>query len=199
MEKNIRPLKQLKRVPNKAKLLRKLLEFVATGRYIGPWLTFPQDSCCFAFGPYREPVPIGALFLLWSAGWPYLQECPKCHGKAYMVEFGGLLVYGGGTLICPTCENEWYQELGSLPKIALEYIYKSPLIGTEFSPTGSVFGGAYASDGKRLREFLGVTEPPELGPGPSYKVAGHKFSMELESQPVRQKGGWWLFKRKQEK
>lgn len=172
MDKSIVPLKKEKRVPNKAKLLRKLLELAATGRYIPPWLEFPQNSCCFAFGPYKEPVPIGALFLLWSAGWPYSQECPKCHGKAYIVAFGGLLAQGGGTLICPTCETSWYQHLGGLPMVARDYIYQSPLMGTEFRPTGSVFGGTYSSDGKRLYEFLGVTEEPESELGVSFKVAG---------------------------
>jgi hypothetical protein len=113
-----------------------------------------------------------------------------------MVEFGGLLSSDGGTLICPTCENSWRQHLGGLDTIAHEYLRKSPLMGTEFQPTGMLFGGAYASDGKRLREFLGVTELPELGPGPSYEVAGQKFSMELESKPVPQKGGGWLFNRR---
>ena len=109
MDKNTFPLEKKKQVPNKAKLLRKLLEFVAGGRSIDLWLTFPQECCSFAFGPSRGPVPIVALFMLWSAGWPYLQKCPECHGPAYMVALSGLLVYGGGRLICPTCVTEWWQ------------------------------------------------------------------------------------------
>jgi hypothetical protein len=116
-----------------------------------------------------------------------------------MVEFGGLLSSGGGTLICPTCENSWRQHLGDLATIAHEYLRKSPLMGTEFQPTGMLFGGAYASDGKRLLDFLGVGELPELGSGPSIEFAGQKFSMELEFEfrKLKVRRRFWLFGRKE--
>ncbi len=179
MSVNVIPLEKAALMPVKAKLLRELLEFKATGRPIDLWMTFPQNSCCFAFGPHNGPVPIGALFLLWSAGWPYLQDCPECRGKAYMVDFGGLLGVGGGTLICPTCENSWYQHIGGLGTWARDYLEKSPLVGTEFCPTCMRFGGAYTSDGKSLCSFLGITATPESGLGVSMEIGEHKFSQEL--------------------
>lgn len=66
-----------------------------------------------------------------------------------------------------------------------EYIAKSPLVGTEFFPKGMLFGGAYASDGKRLCEFLGVTELPEVGPGVSMSVAGQKLAIPAEVEARR--------------
>ena len=177
---NTSPLKKVDREPANAKLLSKLLEFKATGRPIDLWMTFPQSACCFAFGPNKGPVPIGALFLLWSAGWPYRQKCPECQGEAYMVAFGGFLSTGGGHLICPTCGTSWFQFLGGLGRVANEYLHKSPLIGTEFRPSGMLFGGAYTSDGKRLRDFLGVHERPEVGLTVSYEVGKQKFGLRLE-------------------
>ena len=173
------PLKKERREPANAKLLSKLLEFKATGRPIDLWMTFPQNTCCFAFGSNKGPVPIGALFLLWSAGWPYVQKCPECQGKVYMVAFGGLLTIGGGHLICPTCGTSWFQWLGGLGRVANDYLHRSPLIGTEFHPSGMLFGGAYTSDGKRLRHFLGVRKRPELGPGVSFEVGRQKFGLRL--------------------
>jgi hypothetical protein len=179
MTESIYSLKKEERVPAKAKLLRKLLELKATGRPIDLWMTFPQNSCCFAFGPSKGPVPIGALFLLWSAGWPYLQECPECQGKVYMVAFCGFLNRGGGHLICPTCENSWYQFLGGAGTLLREYLAKSPLVGTEFHTTGMCVGGAYPSDGKSLCSFLGVAELPESEAGPSFKIAGEKVRLDF--------------------
>jgi len=178
MKQNSLPLRNMGRVPNTAKLLRRLLGWVENGRHIDLWLTFPQNSCCFTFGPSKGPVPIGALFMLWSAGWPYLQECPECHGKAYMVACGGLLSIGGGSLICPTCESEWYQPLGGLTTVGRRYLLESPLKGTQFEPRGMVFGSACVSDGRDLCEFLGITDIPESGPGVSFEVLGHQLSLE---------------------
>lgn len=164
------PLQKEGSNPNKAKLLKKLLEFRATGEPIDLWLTFPQNLCCFAFGKHKGPVPIGALFLLWSAGWPYIQKCPDCKGNAYMVSFGGLLSYGGGHLICPTCRICWFQFLGGMVTVKKKYIDLSPLANTEYQYTGALFGGAYHSYGEELCKFLGVDEVPEMGSGVSVSI-----------------------------
>jgi hypothetical protein len=179
MSENREPLQRKELMPANATLLYKLIKFKATGRYIDLWMSFPQKSCCFAFGPSEGPVLIGALFLLWSAGWPYLQECPECHKHTYMIAFGGLLSVGGGFLICPTCGYSWFQFLGGLATVATQYIQKSPLAQTEFRPTGALFGGAYSSDGEALRKFLGFDAKPEPGMKVSFTIELNKFSVPV--------------------
>ncbi len=87
----LEPLKRSRPMPVRARVLRLLLERRDAGLEIDPWLPFPQKHCCFSFGPEDGPVPVGALFLLWSAGPPYAQACPDCKTTAYMVSFGGFL------------------------------------------------------------------------------------------------------------
>ena len=54
------------KLPETAQVLRRLIERRVAGLELDPWLPLPQRGCCFSFGPQKQPVPIGALFLLWS-------------------------------------------------------------------------------------------------------------------------------------
>ncbi len=150
------PLKPRKYKPGTAEVLRRLL---AAGPIDDLWLPFPQWTCCFAFGPNRKaPLPVGALFLLWGAGTPWVQDCPECGGQAYMISFGGLLNMGGGRLVCTGCGLDLYQPLGGLGTVS-QILDRSPIAGTPFRHTGMRFGGAYPSDGAQRRAQLGVELP----------------------------------------
>ncbi len=176
------PLKRQKHKPATAEVLRRLLAAQEAGQIEDPWLPFPQRSCCFSFGPNRDsPLPIGALFLLWSAGSPFVQDCRDCGGRMYMISFGGLLVIGGGRLVCTGCGFAFYQRVGGLPRWSL-ILDESPLAGTQFRPTGAHFGGAHPSDGAQLFAFLGVDLPPDVATPDdevSLSVKNLKFAVNL--------------------
>ena len=153
------PLKRREHRPITAEVLRRLIAFQEAGQIKDLWLPFPQRCCCFAFGSSgKEPLPIGALFLLWSAGPPWAQDCPECGGRAYITCFGGFLSMGGGGLGCTGCGLDFYQPFGSLPAWGL-ILDKSPIAGTPFRRMGMRYGGAYSSDGTKLCAFLGVPPP----------------------------------------
>ena len=150
------PLERRTYKPMAAEVLRRLLAAQEAGQIEDPWLPFPQRGCTFSFGPNRDiPLPIGALFLLWSAGPPFVQDCPDCRGQLYMISCGGLLVVGGGSLVCTGCGFDFYQSLGGLGQVS-KILDESPIAGTPFRHTGMCFGGAYASDGAQLGALLGV-------------------------------------------
>ena len=175
------PLERRKHMPTTAEVLRRLLAAKEARRIQDLWLPFPQRSCCFSFGPDGGPVPIGALFLLWSAGSPFVQDCRDCGGRMYMISFGGLLVIGGGRLVCAGCGFAFYQPLGNLGRVS-EILRKSPLARTQFRPTGAHFGGAHSSDGAQLFAFLGVDLPPDVATPDdevSLSVKNLKFAVNL--------------------
>ena len=159
----------MSRLPETAQVLRRLLERRDAGMELDPWLPFPQKGCCFFFGPQKQPVPIGALSLLWSAGSPYVQPCQACGKPAYMISFGGLLSGGGGTLVCPSCGHSF--RIGGLGRVR-DLLATGPLGGTEFRPTGALFGGVIDSDGRRLCELLGVRVPTDDASETRMRIAG---------------------------
>ncbi len=159
MTKPLLPLERRENRPITAEVLRRLIAVQEAGQIKDLWLPFPQRCCCFAFGSSgKEPLPIGALFLLWSAGPPWAQDCPECGGRAYITCFGGFLSMGGGGLGCTGCGLDFYQPFGSLPAWGL-ILDKSPIAGTPFRRMGMRYGGAYSSDGTKLCAFLGVPPP----------------------------------------
>ncbi|AKU92639.1 hypothetical protein [Vulgatibacter incomptus] len=138
-----------------AEVIRQVL---ARGDGLDPWLSFPQRASCFGFGPNKSAIPIGALRLLWAAGWPWSQPCPSCRGTLHAISFGGLLSAGGAKSVCTGCARSFFQQIGGLGTMA-DLVRASPLMGTEFQPTGMTFGGATTSDGAALRSALGMAAP----------------------------------------
>ncbi len=198
MTKPLVPLKPRQYRPGTAEVLRRLLAAQEAGQIKDLWLPFPQWNCCFAFGPDRDvPLPVGALFLLWSAGPPWVQACPECGGQAYMISFGGLLSIGGGRLVCTGCALDLSQSLGGLPTLS-NILRSSPIAGTPFRNTGMRYGGTYPSDGAQLRALLGVELPldaktAEDGVSVSIKLgAGKKTRLHIDlgaaSRTERQAG-----------
>ena len=145
--------------PETALVLRSLIEQRDAGVRLDPWLPFPQRGCCYSFGPHKQPVPIGALFLLWSAGSPYVQPCQACGEPAYMISFSGMLSDGGGSLLCPSCSHSCLHRIGGLLRVR-ELLATSPLETSAFRPTGMVLSGVIGIDGRvsahrRVLEILG--------------------------------------------
>ena len=158
LRETLSPLSNPKPKPAIAEVLRLLLRAVESGRELDPWLSFPQTGCCFSFGPEGKPLPIGALHLLWSEGSPFVQECPDCGDKIYMIYFGGLLSMGGGSLVRVGCGQSWFQFMGGLGRVGR--IIKETSIGEScFHLKGGRFGGAFGSDGAELCKLLGAKIP----------------------------------------
>lgn len=122
---------------------------------LNPWLAFPQNACSFWFGRPPRPLPIGALRILWDEGIPFSQPCPECGHTLRMISFGGLLSVGGGRLICPGCDGDFFQSMGSLSTVS-QIVGATRLRGTEFAPSSTVFGGSVGSDGEALLAELGL-------------------------------------------
>ena len=156
---SLAPLREHGEAPEHRLVLRRLLECTHAGSPPDLWLAFPQSECCYSFGDEKRPLPIGALFYLWSWDRPFVQDCPACGGLAYAYALGGLLSTGGAALLCPSCGRRWFQQLGGLAKVAL-ILKSSPLEGTPFRVNGMRFGGTIASDGAELCAILGVSVPP---------------------------------------
>lgn len=166
--------------PATSEILRLLLDAVESRWELDSWLPFPQTMCCFHFGFNRQPLPIGALLLLWSAGPPFVQTCPRCGSKIYMTSFGGLLSSGGGHLVCVGCGESWFQFIGGLGRVA-KFIAESPIGQSPYRPKGMAFGRAYASDGAELRRILGAKLPPDAGDRVSFRIVdGPEISVDLE-------------------
>jgi hypothetical protein len=153
---------------------------------LDPWLCFPQHDCCFAFGPRRQPLPVGALERLWDGGGPFVQSCPKCGGPSYAVSFGGLLTIGGLRMVCTTCGISWGFPLdGGLVGVA-RFLNTSPLAGTEYQPTAMTLGSAFASKGRELRTRFQIKAEPVYGMGFDFKMeAADLPPVLLGCQPSR--------------
>ena len=68
---SLAPLREHGEAPELTLVLRQLHQRVHAGAPPDPWLAFPQSECCYGFGEDKRPVPIGALFYLWSFGRRY--------------------------------------------------------------------------------------------------------------------------------
>ena len=166
--------------PDQAELVRLLLGVWAHGVELDPWLPFPQNLCSFSFGDDNRPLPIGALRLLWSAGWPFQQTCPACGANAYIVSFGGIMTVGGGHLVCADCTREWFQWIGGFVRVGRN-MEASPLQGTEYQIRHGRFGGAFSSAGAELRRVLGAREPYVPGAGVSVIAQDHgRIEMDVD-------------------
>lgn len=141
--------------PFVAEVLRRLL---ARGPdSLDPWLPFPQNACSFHFGrPPRpkQPLPIGALWRLWDSGFPFRAPCPACDAMLHTYAMGGLLTIGGGLMVCPGCSGGYSSSIGGLSRVGA--LVEERLQGSEFQPSGFVFGGAVGSDGAALLAELGL-------------------------------------------
>jgi hypothetical protein len=140
--------------PRTGEVLRRLLARDATDP-VDPWLEFSQQGCCYSFGSHGQPLPVGALRILWAHGYPFTQECPQCGGPLRMIFFGGLLVVGGGGLVCSGCDARFFQPIGNLHQVA-DLVRESGLRGTEFAVKSMFYGAPVPSAGLALLEALGM-------------------------------------------
>jgi hypothetical protein len=169
----------MSKMPETARVLERLIKWHESGKELDLWLPFPQKLCSFYFGPQKQPVPVGALFVLWKAGEPYVQACPICNQTAHMISFGGGLSIGGGQLVCRSCANSWHHHMGGLGRV-MEVLKAGPLARSEFRCSGALFGAACPSDGRQLCELLGVPEPRDDDREVSLQIdGGARFSVSL--------------------
>ena len=116
------------------------------------WLPFPQNSCCYAFGPGKRPLPVGALFILWDH-WPACTgECPRCGGEVYGYGFGGLLSIGGVVALCVDCNRRVSRPIGGLTRVGKDV--SAWLEGTPYDVSAFRFGGCFAGDRRALVDAL---------------------------------------------
>lgn len=119
---------------------------------LDPWLPFPQNSCCYSFGPEGRPLPIGALFILWER-WPaFTGQCPECGAKVYGYGFGGMLSTGGVRAVCVGCTRTLYRSIGGLTVVGSEF--RPWLTGTPYTAGSFRFGGCFGGDGRALVDAL---------------------------------------------
>jgi hypothetical protein len=111
-------------------------------------LPVPQASSTFMFGPHKEPLPAGALLLLWLKDKRSRPDCGKCGGPTRAYGFGGLLNLGGYDCLCLYCGEKHVEQMGGLG--AMSARTSRFLEGTPWYLNGARFGSAVASDGAQL-------------------------------------------------
>jgi len=157
--------------PFVAEVLRRLLARAPDS--LDPWLPFPQNACSYRFGRPPRPsqsLPIGALWRLWDSGFPFRAPCPACDATLHMYAMGGLLTIGGGFLVCPGCSGGYFCSIGNVSTVGA--LVSERLQGTEFRPTGFVFGGSVGSDGAALLAELGLARSEQAEEGVVVRADG---------------------------
>ena len=153
-----------KKVPALTWVLRGLLKFKEELLKLDPCLPFPQNACCYSFGERNQPLPVGALFILWEK-WPACTgSCPACGGSVFGYAFGGLLNIGGVCACCVACERKLYRPIGGLRTVT-EQIYPILRQTPYFIKTGffgGVFEGPRAPLIQALRRLGAVDLPNEI-------------------------------------
>ena len=148
--------------PELAAIIRSTLTFRKELLQLDPWIPFPQNSCCFDFGPHRRPLPIGALFILWDE-WPTCTgTCEHCQGLAVGCGFGGLFHIGGVSGCCSVCGAGWSRHMDGLPAIGFAvapYLKPTPYFVSQWWFGGTV-GGPRAPLFNALTR-LGATDLPD--------------------------------------
>ena len=148
--------------PGLAAIIRSTLTFRKELLQLDPWIPFPQNSCCFDFGPHRRPLPIGALFILWDE-WPACTgTCEHCQGLAVGCGFGGLFHIGGVSGCCSVCGAGWSRHMDGLPAIGFAvapYLKPTPYFVSQWWFGGTV-GGPRAPLFNALTR-LGATDLPD--------------------------------------
>jgi len=86
--------------PNLMMLLRGLFRRLDDLVERDPWLPVPQSGCCFAFGPEKRPLPVGALDILLHEDWPGHDRCPIVLGVAHALHLRGVREGGGEKSCC---------------------------------------------------------------------------------------------------
>lgn len=171
--------------PFVAEVLRRLLARAPDS--LDPWLPFPQNACSYSFGrPQRpsQPLPIGALWRLWDSGFPFRAPCPSCDARLHMFAMGGLLTIGGGFLVCPGCNGGYFCSIGNVSTVGA--LVAERLQGTEFRPTGFVFGGAVGSDGASLLAELGLPRFEQREQGVVMRADGIRTRIGFGAAGLRQ-------------
>ncbi len=152
---------QMDKKPGEALLIRHVLLLHGLLEQTDPWVPFPQQACCYGFGPHSKPLPVPALAILW-ARWPAATgTCPGCEGPVYGYAFGGLLSLGGVAGVCLQCHSSCFRPVGGLMKVALEV--GPVLAGTPYYLNGARFGGSHGAPREplvRALRRLGATELP---------------------------------------
>ena len=128
--------------------LRREAELLAVDR----WMPFPQTSCSFAFGKQARPLPIGALFRLWSECPAITGTCVSCGGRVLAYSCGGLASVGSVSACCEACGRLHSRFVGGLPA-ALDVIGPS-LAGTEFEVSKMSMGECFPGPGEPLFRAL---------------------------------------------
>jgi hypothetical protein len=126
-------------------ILRGVSEHREPLRRLHPWVPFPQNGTCFAFGQRKLPLPVGALFVLWEQSPEFVSPCPHCQtGTALGYCFGGLFAIGGINQDCLDCGKESTNRYGGF--VRLQQLVEPLLADTPFYVSGKRFGAAYSGE-----------------------------------------------------
>ena len=142
-----------------ADLLVSLRKAAPTLSQVQLCLSIPQSACSFTFGTAKLPLPVGAVFQLWTHDPLSNGICPKCGGRVVAIAFGGLLNVGGYGGLCLGCAQPMFRQMGGLGAM---HKHVTPFLeGTPWYLNGATYGGSVASDGKALAKLLGQPNPPK--------------------------------------
>jgi len=162
-----------------AMIIRSMIKHKKELLKMDEWLPFPTNSCCYSFGENQKPIPIGALYILWTKSKEMRGTCPLCNSSIYGYAFGGLLVIGGIMGVCINCDMRFFKSIGNLSTVA-ETIDKH-LSNTQFKIKTMSFGGCIEGPRKPLLHALikiGEKELPSKDTINEYEPPGCFFTDE---------------------
>jgi hypothetical protein len=172
--------------PERAKLITACLRYRhELSRNGASWVPFPQGITAFTFGKHASRLPIGALFLLWDRGEPFVSICPSCNGKLYTFGFGGGFFGGGMSAVCTGCNKRFFrsthQNIGTLFELL-----KEPLEGTAFYVSHMELNHVFPGQRQYLWKALKTCRAEEL-PSSEWATAFEPLAILSRIDPER---GW---------
>jgi hypothetical protein len=172
------------RNPEIAQLLRGCLRFEQRLASDNPWLPFPASVSAFSFGTDGQPLPIGALFLLWRNCPGVTTTCTACGGRVLGCEsFVGFLSSGIISGVCVDCtrgHSQWIAGLGAIHKLIGPH-----LKGTEFRVRGGSLGGGFKGRRAPLWHALYKLGERDLPAREWLRSRGANVTMRIGKKRVR--------------
>lgn len=169
--------------PEIAQLLRGCLKFEQVLAQDHPWLPCPASVSSFSFGTDRKPLPIGALFLLWSNCPELTTTCSSCGGRVLCRGFVGLLSTGIVEAVCVDCTRIYSRWIAGL--MAIHRLIGPPLKDTEFRVCGGSLGGGFKGRRAPLWHALYTLGERDLPAREWLRRRGANVTMRIGKKRVR--------------
>lgn len=169
--------------PERAKLVTACLRYRRELLRMDPWLPFPQAVTAFMFGRSASSLPVGALFLQWDCGEPFVSACPSCGGSLYTFGFGWSFFHPVLTAVCIGCTKRFYRR-SERNICVLRDIVNEPLEGTAFYVRHMEIYRVFAGQRKPLWSALKLIGAQEL-PSEEWATAFEPLTVVSKTDPER--------------